>query len=106
MRQSCAVDLVGLDVCDRAFGGFGTERSKPVRGLVGGVHLLLIFPQAHREHLAAIRVGEEQAATVTILDPKRRYDVFFDRTVPLLQAFRAYSVLGYPREHGTTAFLA
>ena len=83
MRQSCAVNLVRLDVHDRALGGFGAEGSKPVRGLVGGMHLLLILPQGHRKHLAALGVGEEQAATITSLHPKRRDDVLFDRTAPL-----------------------
>ena len=106
MIQSCNVDLVGLDVYDRAFDGFSTKDSKPVRSLVGSVHLLLVLPQAHHEHLAAIRVGEETDAAVTNLHPERREDVLFDLTVPLFEALRAYFQLGYPREHGTTAFLA
>ena len=46
MIQSCAVDLVGLNVFDRPFEGFSTEDSKPVGGLISGVHLLLVLPQA------------------------------------------------------------
>jgi hypothetical protein len=52
--QSCEVDLVGLDVRDRPLGGLGTEESKPPRRLVGGVHILLALPEAHREHLALL----------------------------------------------------
>src|SRR5215216_7263536 len=63
MCQLCAVDLVRLDVCDRASDGCGTEDSKLVRGLIRGVHLLLALPQSHSEHLALLWVGEEQAAT-------------------------------------------
>src|SRR5215208_526270 len=69
MCQLCAVDLVGLYVCYRAFDGLGTEDSKPVRGLIRGVHLLLAFPQSYREHLALLCVGQEQAATETRLHP-------------------------------------
>jgi hypothetical protein len=51
-------------------------------------------------------VGEEQGAIVSLLHLKRRYDVLYDRTVPLLYAFGAYVEVDYPREHNTTAFLA
>ena len=105
MRQSCAVDFVGLDIRDLAFDRFGTERSKPDRGLVGRVHVSLLLPQAHREHLAFLRVAEEQPAAVAALHPEGRDEVLFDRTLPLMQALRAYFVLAYPREHVTTAFL-
>jgi hypothetical protein len=83
MHQSCVVNLVRLDVCDRAFDGFGIERSKPVRGLVGCVHLLLALSQAHREHLTFLWVGEEQASVVTMLHPERRDEVLLDRALPL-----------------------
>src|SRR5215210_2513140 len=105
MRQSCAVDLVGFDVCDLAFDRFCTECPKPDRGLVGRLHVSLVLPQAHREHLAFLRVAEEQTAAVAGLHPEGRDEVLFDRTLPLLQALRAYFVLAYPREHVTTAFL-
>jgi len=104
MCQLCAVDFVGLDVCDRAFDGCGTEDSKPVRGLIRGVHLLLALPQRHREHLALLLVGEEQAATETRLHPERREEVLLDLSLLLLEALRVYGVLAYPREHNTTAF--
>src|ERR671933_1842455 len=84
MHQSCAVDLVGLDGCHRAASFFSAEGSKPVSGLVGGVHLLLVLPQAHREHLAALWIAKEQAAAVTGLRPECRDDVVFDRAAPLL----------------------
>src|SRR5215203_1661221 len=106
MRQLCAVDLVGLDVCDRAFDGCGTEDSKPVRGLIRGVHLLLALPQSHREHLAFLWVGKQQAATETRLHPECREEVLLDLTLLLLEALRVYGVLAYPREHNTTAFPA
>jgi hypothetical protein len=106
MIQSRNVDLVGLYVFDRPLGGFGPEETKPVGGLVGGVHLLIARPQAHREHLALLWVGEEQGAIVSLLHLKRRYDVLYDRPVPLLYAFGAYVEVDYPREHNTTAFLA
>ena len=106
MIQSCAVDLVGLNVFDRPFEGFSTEDSKPVGGLISGVHLLLVLPQAHREHLALLWVGEEQASTETRLHPERRDEVFFDLTVSLLEALGANVELGYPGENGSTAFSA
>src|SRR5918993_741058 len=106
MIQPRDVDLVSLYVFDRTFCGFGTEDSKPVRGLVGGVHLLLALPQSHHEHLALLWVGEEQAATETRLHPERREEVLFDLTLLLLEALRVYGVLAYPREHNTTAFPA
>src|SRR5215208_2299693 len=67
MIQSCAVDFVGLDVFDLAVEGFSTEDSKPVGGLVVGVHVLLILPQRHSEHLVVLFIGKEQAARVTFL---------------------------------------
>jgi hypothetical protein len=97
VHQSCAVDLVGLDACNRAAGGLGAEGTKPVRGLIGGVHSFLVLPQAHREQLPALRVTEEQAADVTGLHPECRDDVVFDRVTPLLQALGVYGELGYPR---------
>ena len=103
MIQSRNVDFVGLDVFDRPL---GTEVTKPVGGLVGGVHLLIARPQAHREHLALLCVGEEQGAIVSLLHLKRRYDVLCDRLVLLLYAFGEYVEAAYPREHNTTAFLA
>src|SRR5215212_3443689 len=106
MCQLCAVDLVGLYVFDRAFDGCGTEDSKPVRCLIRGVHLLLALPQCHREHLAFLWVGQEQAATETMLHPERREEVIFDRNSPLLEELRSNGVLAYPREHNTTAFVA
>ena len=89
-----------------AFDGCGTEDSKPVRGLIRGVHILLALPQSHREHLALLWVGEEQAATETRLHPERREEVLLDRNLPLLKALRSNGVLAYPREHNTTAFPA
>jgi hypothetical protein len=65
------------------------------------VHLLLVLPQCHREHLSAIRATEEEAATVTGLHHERGDDVVYYRTVALLEALGAYGILGYPREHGT-----
>jgi hypothetical protein len=62
MIQSCAVDLVGLDVFDLAIEGFGTEEAKAVGSLVGGVHLLLVLSQRHSEHLVILFIGQEQAA--------------------------------------------
>ena len=106
MIQSCIVDLVGLDVCNRPLGGLGTEETKPVGGLVGGVHLLLALPQAYREHLALLRVGEEKGSTVTFLHLNCRQDVLYDRPVPLVYAFGVYVEVAYPRVHNTTAFLA
>ncbi len=41
MIQSCDVDFVGLDVCDRSFCGLSTEETKLVGGLVGNVHISL-----------------------------------------------------------------
>jgi hypothetical protein len=67
---------------------------------------LLALPQAQREHLASLCVGEEQAAAVTTLHLERRLDVLYDRPVPLLYALGAYVEVAYPREHNTTAFLA
>jgi hypothetical protein len=103
--QYCDVDLRGLDVCDLPLGGFGTEETKPVGGFIGGVHLLLALPQAHREHLTLQYVGEEQSAAVTFLHLDRRDDVLYDRPLPLLYAIGAYVEVAYPREHITT-FLA
>src|SRR5215208_5848882 len=106
MCQLCAVDLVGLYVCHRAFDGCGTEDSKPVRCLIRGVHLLLALPQCHHEHLAFLWVGQEQAATETRLHPERREEVLLDVTLLLLEALGVYGVLAYPCEHNTTAFVA
>jgi hypothetical protein len=69
MIQSCAVDVVGLNVFDLAVEGFGIEDSEPVGGLVGGVHVLLVLPQRHGEHLVVLFIGQEQAARVTFLHP-------------------------------------
>src|SRR5918994_5249415 len=104
MSQSSVENLVGLNVCDGTFEGFGTEDSKPVRSLVGGVHIFLTFPQGHREQLTVLRVGEEQATAVTHLHPERWDDVLFDLPVPHFEALRAHVEPGYPREHSTTAF--
>src|SRR5919199_1550051 len=104
MCQLCAVDLVSLNVCDRAFDGCSTEDAKPVRGLIRGAHLFLALPQTHREHLALLFVGEEQAATETRLHSECREKVLLDLTLLLLEALRVYGVLAYPREHNTTAF--
>jgi hypothetical protein len=57
MIQSCDEDLVGLDVCDRSFCSLSTEVTKPVGGLVCGVHILLARPQAHRELTDNLEVG-------------------------------------------------
>jgi hypothetical protein len=40
------------------------------------------------------------------LHPERRDEVFFDLTVSLLEALGANVELGYPGEHGSTAFSA
>jgi hypothetical protein len=106
MIQSCDKDFVGLDVRDRPLGGLSTEETKPLGGLIGGVHILLALPQAHREHLALLWVSEQQTATVTFLHLDRWHDVLYDRPVPLLYALGAYVEVAYPREHNTTAFLA
>src|SRR5215207_9303013 len=106
MCQLCAVDFVGLDVCDRAFDGCGTEDPEPVRGLIRGVHLLLALPQSHHEHLALLWVGEEQAPTEPRLHPERREEVLLDLSLLLLETLRVYGVLAYPCEHNTTAFPA
>src|SRR5215210_2569389 len=103
--QSCAVDLVGLDVFDLAVEGFSTEDSKPVRGLVGGVHVLLVLPQRHSEHLVVLFIGQEQAARVTFLHPQGRDEVLFYLMVSLLEALGVNVESGYPGEHRSTAFL-
>jgi hypothetical protein len=92
MRQLCAVDLVGFDTRDFAFHGSGTEGPKPDRGLVGRTHVLLGLPQAHGEHLALLRVAEEQTATVAGLHPEGRDEVLFDRTLPLWQTLQTHFV--------------
>jgi hypothetical protein len=51
-------------------------------------------------------VGEEQASTETRLHPERRDEMFFDLMVSLLEALEANVELGYPGEHGSTAFSA
>src|SRR5215217_340379 len=105
MVQSCAVDLVGLNVFDLAVEGVSTEDSKPVGGLVGGVHVMLVFPQRHSEHLVVLFIGQEQAARVTFLHPQGRDEVLFNLMVSLLEALGANVEPGYPGEHGSTAFL-
>src|SRR5215203_559923 len=105
MRQLCAVNLVGFDIRDLAFDGFGTEGPKPDGGLVGSVHVSLFLPQAHREYLAFFRVAEEQTAAVAGLHPEGRDEVFFERALALLKALRTYFVLAYSREHVTTLYL-
>src|SRR5215210_400481 len=105
MIQSCAVDFVGLDVFDLAVEGFGTEDSKPVGGLVGGVHVLLVLPHRHSEHLVVLFVGQEQATRVTFLHPQGRDEVLFYLMVSVLEALGANVEPGYPGEHGSTTFL-
>ena len=105
MIQSCDVDLVGLDVLDLAVEGLSTEDSKPVGGLVGGVHVLLVIPQRHSEQLVVLFISQEQVARVTFLHPQGRDEVLFYLMVSLSEALGTNVEPGYPGEHGSTAFL-
>src|SRR5215207_102508 len=64
-------DLVPLHATYRPAAGLGAEDSQPVRGILGSVHRLLVLPQGHRKHLAALTVGEDQPPGVTILHLER-----------------------------------
>ena len=104
MIQSRPVHLVGLDVFDLAVEGFGTEDPEPVRGLIGGVHVLLVLPQRHGEHLVIFFVGQEQATRVAFLHPQGRDEMLFYLMVSSFEGLGANVELGYPCEHGSTAF--
>jgi hypothetical protein len=56
--------------------------------LLGGVHLLLALPQGHRQHLAALAVGENQTSVETALHLERRQDVFYALALHLVQLLR------------------
>src|SRR5829696_4618019 len=60
-------DLVSLHATYRPAAGLGAEDSQPLRGILGSVHGLLVIPQGHSKHLAALTIGEDQASTETVL---------------------------------------